>query len=151
MSIAIGPEQSKEAAERGSDLARAVSKDEKGRRRDVVPSTRSRRRASAPNRVTDQVERADQLWVEISAGHVGIAAVNNEIDTLFAPLQKLDRDGRFEEELRVAQSLSRLLAVAMRWIAPSRSANATDNAWRRGPRSRLSPSSRGTKSWCSAA
>jgi hypothetical protein len=65
---------------------------------------------------TDQVERADQLWVGVVAGDVSITAVNNGIDSLFALLQKLDHKERFEEELRVARSLSRLLAVALRWI-----------------------------------
>jgi beta-lactam-binding protein with PASTA domain len=42
--------------------------------------------------------------------------VNDEIDTLLAVLQRRDRDGRFEEQLRLTRALSRLLAVALRWL-----------------------------------
>ena len=66
--------------------------------------------------VTTQAERADHLWADIAAGRLQITSVNNELDTLLALLQKLDRDGRFEEQLRLARALSKLLAVAMRWL-----------------------------------
>jgi hypothetical protein len=42
--------------------------------------------------------------------------VNSELDTLLAVLQRLDRDGHFDQQLRLARALSRLLAVALRWI-----------------------------------
>ena len=114
MSITIVPELSKQAAEQASELSRAISRDDKERKRSPVDDLEIA--SGRVDAATDQVERADQLWVEVATGHVEIGAVNNEIDTLLALLQKLDREGRFREELRVARSLSRLLAVAMRWL-----------------------------------
>ena len=114
MSITIVPELSKQAAEQASELSRAISRDDKERKRSPVDDLEIA--SGRVDAATDQVERADQLWVEVATGHVEIAAVNNEIDTLLALLQKLDREGRFREELRVVRSLSRLLAVAMRWL-----------------------------------
>lgn len=68
------------------------------------------------DQVTTQVERADTLWIDVASGKLDVAVVNNELDTLFAVLQKLDRDGHFEQQLRLARALSKLLAVATRWL-----------------------------------
>ncbi|MBV9944309.1 MAG: IPT/TIG domain-containing protein [Solirubrobacterales bacterium] len=116
ISIKIVSEPSKQAAERASALARAVSKDDKARKGTRGPVDDLEIATDRVDEATDQVERADRLWVGVATGHVDVTAVNNEIDTLLALLQKLDKSGRFKEELRVARSLSRLLAVAMRWI-----------------------------------
>ncbi len=74
--------------------------------------------------VTTQVERADNLWRGVATGRLSVSAVNNEIDTLLAVLQRLDRAGRFDDQLRLARALSRLLAVALRWIDLLRSLRA---------------------------
>jgi hypothetical protein len=66
--------------------------------------------------VTDQVDRGLKLWTSVAAGRLDVSAVNDEIDTLLALLQRLDREGRFEEQLRLARASSRLLAVALRWV-----------------------------------
>lgn len=72
--------------------------------------------------VTEQVARADALWIDFAAGRLDIAAVNNGIDSLLAVLERLAaRSDRFDDQLRLARSLSRLLAVALRWIELVRS------------------------------
>ncbi len=68
------------------------------------------------DQVTTQVERADHLWTDIASGRLQITSVNDEVDTLLSLLQRLDRDGNFEDQLRLARALSKLLAVAMRWL-----------------------------------
>ncbi len=70
---------------------------------------------------TEQVERADALWQGIATGQLQVSAINAELDSMLALLQKLDRSDRFEEQLRLARSLSLLLSVALRWLELLRS------------------------------
>ena len=43
--------------------------------------------------------------------------LSKEIDALIGLLERLDHEGRHEESLRLARSLSGLLALALRWVA----------------------------------
>ena len=74
--------------------------------------------------ITTQVERADSLWIGLATDRLSVSAVNNEIDTLLAVLQRLDQAGHFDDQLRLARALSRVLAVALRWIDLLRSLRA---------------------------
>jgi IPT/TIG domain len=124
MSISTGPEATV-AAEQRTELQRAIAhdhKDEKTQRGVVDLVERSSERS---DEITGHVERADSLWKEIAAGRLDVGTVNSEIDNFLALLQKLDRSGRFDEQLRLARSLSRLLAVAQRWLDLLRSLRET--------------------------
>ena len=57
--------------------------------------------------ITTQVERADSLWIGLATDRLSVSAVNNEIDTLLAVLQRLDQAGHFDDQLRLARALSR--------------------------------------------
>jgi hypothetical protein len=67
--------------------------------------------------VTGKVEQADQLLKAAAAGQLlDLSNVNSEIDALLDLFGRLDRAGRFEEELRLMRSLDGLLALALRWL-----------------------------------
>ncbi len=99
-----------------SPLAKALAKE-------------SRQRGSAPNRVdrlegavadasqvAGKAERGLTLFREISEGRRDLASVSDEVDALVGLLRKLDHEERFEDSLRVAQSLASLLGLIERWL-----------------------------------
>ena len=67
--------------------------------------------------VTKRAEQADDLFRAAVEGRLDdLRIVNAEIDVLLAVLKRLDRAGRFEEELRLLRSLHGLLALSLRWL-----------------------------------
>jgi Bacterial Ig-like domain len=67
--------------------------------------------------VTNRVERANSLFRAAAEGHLlDPASLTGEIDALLGLLGRLDRAGRFDEELRLARALSGLLAISLRWL-----------------------------------
>jgi len=67
--------------------------------------------------VTNRIEQAHQLFRAASAGHLlDRNILLSETDGLLALLERLDRAGRFEEELRLARALHGLLALTFRWL-----------------------------------
>ena len=116
MSIAPAPDATTAATEQRTQLERAVVQDhkEEKKQRGVVDFVE--RSSEDADAVTDQVEQAESLWKEVATGRLDVGTVNSQIDNLLALLQKLDRAGRFDEQLRLARALSRLLAVALRWL-----------------------------------
>jgi hypothetical protein len=71
--------------------------------------------------VSGKVERVVALFTEIAEGRRDPASISDEVDVLCGLLQRLDRDGRWEEALRVARALAMLLALLGRWIQLLRS------------------------------
>jgi cytoskeletal protein RodZ len=68
--------------------------------------------------VTDKVERSLELFTSLAEGRfLDRGVLQKEIDALLAALGRLDRAGRYEDVLRLARSLSKLLTVALRWAA----------------------------------
>ncbi len=65
---------------------------------------------------TTQVERAETLALQVLQKSLSISALNNGCDSMLALLQRLDTKQRFDKELRLARALSKLLAVAERWL-----------------------------------
>jgi hypothetical protein len=63
-----------------------------------------------------KVERIIGLFTEIAEGRRDPASISDEVDALCGLVQRLDRDGRWEESLRVARALAMLLALLGRWI-----------------------------------
>ena len=67
--------------------------------------------------VTKRVEQGDALFRAAAEGRLDdLHSVSGEIDVLLAVLKRLDRAGRFEEELRLLRALHGLLAVSLRWL-----------------------------------
>jgi hypothetical protein len=67
--------------------------------------------------VTTRVEKADALYEDLADGSVELAQVDSAIDSLVGLLERLDREGKHEDALRVARTLSKLLSLARRWLA----------------------------------
>jgi IPT/TIG domain/Divergent InlB B-repeat domain len=65
---------------------------------------------------TTQVERAEAFALQVAQDSFSVSVINNELDSLLALLQRLDAQKRFDKELRLARALSKLLAVAERWL-----------------------------------
>ncbi|HUA73883.1 MAG TPA: hypothetical protein VL988_03920 [Solirubrobacteraceae bacterium] len=66
--------------------------------------------------ITDKAEHAVDLFTKIAQGRLGADAVSGEVEKLVELLERLDREGRWREALRVARSLAMLLALLSRWV-----------------------------------
>ena len=66
--------------------------------------------------VTDRIEHAHSLFGDVVAGRFYRAFVMREIDGLLGLSERLDRDGRYEEQVRLARALHGLLATMFRWF-----------------------------------
>ena len=72
--------------------------------------------------VTDRIEHADKLFRAALEGRLlERDLLTGEIGALLGLLQRLDKNGRFEEELRLARALHGLLVIAFRWLELVRS------------------------------
>jgi hypothetical protein len=109
----------------GTAIAAAVSRDE--RRTLAQAITRARRRTSTgaaslesavedASQTTSKAEHAVRLFTEIAQGRLDPAAISDDVDALLGLLRRLDRDERWGEALRVARSLTTLLALLGRWV-----------------------------------
>ncbi len=68
--------------------------------------------------VTDQAERSLELFNALATGRIpDRELIAEEIDSLLDLLRRLDRTGRHEDAIRLARSLSGLLALVLRWAA----------------------------------
>ena len=72
--------------------------------------------------VTDRVEHANKLFrAGAEGGLLERDLLTGEIGALLGLLQRLDKAGRFDEELRLARALHGLLVLAFRWYELIRS------------------------------
>jgi Tetratricopeptide repeat/Divergent InlB B-repeat domain len=72
--------------------------------------------------VTKKIERGQALSQAALGGRLlQTDALVSETDELLGLLKRLDRAGRFEEQLRLARALHGLLAVSLRWLELIRS------------------------------
>ena len=67
--------------------------------------------------VTGRVEHALELFTAVAQGRVDRAVVLKEVDVLLGVLERLDREGRYDDVFRLARALASLLALLMRWVA----------------------------------
>ena len=75
--------------------------------------------------VTERIERADHLLEAVAKGQqFELTNLTGEINGLLGLLGRLDRAGRFEEELALARSLNGLLVLTLRWLELVRSLRA---------------------------
>jgi tetratricopeptide (TPR) repeat protein len=67
--------------------------------------------------VTDRVEHANKLFKALAEGRLlEPRLLTDEIGSLLGLLDRLDREGRYEEEIRVAKALQGLCVLAFRWL-----------------------------------
>ena len=67
--------------------------------------------------VTDRVEHADKLFKAVAEDRLlDPRLLTDEIGSLLGLLDRLDREKRYEEEIRVAKALHGLCVLAFRWI-----------------------------------
>jgi hypothetical protein len=67
--------------------------------------------------VTARIEKAESLLQAAAHGQLlELDKLTGEIDSLLDLFGRLDRAGRFEEELRLMRSLNGLLALGLRWL-----------------------------------
>jgi hypothetical protein len=72
--------------------------------------------------VTDRIEEAEGLLRASAEGKLlDPATLSGEVDSLLELLGRLDKAGRFDEELALMRSLNGLLALSMRWLELVRS------------------------------
>jgi hypothetical protein len=67
--------------------------------------------------VTGRVEKALELFTAVAQGRADRQIVLKEIDVLLGALERLDREGRYDDAFRLARALTGLLALLMRWVA----------------------------------
>jgi hypothetical protein len=67
--------------------------------------------------VTGRVERSLELFTAVASGRVDRQIVLKEVDALLVMLERLDREGRYDDVFRLARALAGLLALLMRWVA----------------------------------
>jgi hypothetical protein len=68
--------------------------------------------------VTGAVERTNDLVTALSKGlTLDPKALEQQVDALLDVADRVDREGRFDDEIRLARSLVALLALIPRWIA----------------------------------
>jgi len=121
------PTEPREADSR--PLARALKEggaDGKRKKADIGPLADAVGDASE---LTAKAERAVALFNGLAEGKVlDPKQLSGEIDALLELLARLDREGRWEEALRLARALSGLLALLMRWVELVRSLNVALHA-----------------------
>ncbi len=68
--------------------------------------------------VTGKVERALDLFTGVAQGRIlDDKGFQKQVDALLDALERLDRDGRHSDALRLARALAALLALTGRWVA----------------------------------
>jgi hypothetical protein len=71
--------------------------------------------------VADKIERAVGLFTALVQGQLDPASISDEVKGLCDLVQRLDREGRWKEALRLVRALAMLLALLGRWIELLRS------------------------------
>jgi PKD repeat protein len=71
--------------------------------------------------VAGKVERVVGLFTEVAEGRTDPASISDEVGVLCDLVQRLDREGRWKEALRLVRALAVLLALLERWIELLRS------------------------------
>jgi hypothetical protein len=133
----VGPETGSFAQfepEREEDNARrlrAALASEPGERRTRVGAVEELHESAAA--VTRRIEQANDLARAAAEGRLlEQDALINEVDALLDLLGRLDRAGRFGEELRLARALHGLLVLSFRWLELVHSLRSTLQAARTG-------------------
>ena len=110
------PEQESEHA---AELEAALDEKPDGR---AAAGTAIEEFEASAEAVTGRIEEAEGLLRAAAEGKLlDPAKLSREVDSLLELLRRLDKSGRFEEELALMRSLNGLLALSMRWLELVRS------------------------------
>lgn len=109
-------------ADRGDarPLIRAIAHRRK-REHSRGPSESLEKGVDDADEVADKIELALTLFREIAEHRIDASSIGDQVNALLDLLQRLDREKRWTEALRLARALSKLLAVTLRWIELLRS------------------------------
>jgi len=71
----------------------------------------------AASEVTSRIEEADELFRAAAGGQfLDSGLITGEIGSLLDLVERLDRSGRFGEQLEVVRSMNRLAVLGLRWL-----------------------------------
>lgn len=104
-----------ETAVEDVEFSQAVQQKDENRRKRTVGEIAEGTSDDA-SRITAKIEHTKTLCTEVISGEVSLDSIGNELDALVGLLSRLDREGRWEEELRLARCTAKLLALAKRWL-----------------------------------
>ena len=126
---ARSPEERARARENAASLRAALSEPEETRPPAALEAVEQVE--DTAQAVTGRIEHANDLFEAVTRdGLLDRDFVTGEIGALLGLLQRLDREGRFEEELRLAKALHGLCVLAFRWLDLVRSLRAALGAAR---------------------
>jgi tetratricopeptide (TPR) repeat protein len=103
-----------QARENAAALRRALEDSEQPRR--AAPLETVEELEETADAVTDRVEHANRLFSAAAENRLDRDLLTGEIGTLLGLLDRLDKQGRYDEEIRVAKALHGLCVLAFRWL-----------------------------------
>jgi hypothetical protein len=104
-------------------LRRALKRGGDGRKRRTAAAGPLGDFGDIASEVTGKTERAAALFRALVEGNIDAKQLSGEVDALLELLERLDRDGRWQEALRLGRAICGLLALTMRWAELVRSLN----------------------------
>ena len=103
-----------QARKNATALRTALAEDQ---RQPCTPLEAVEKLEDSADAVTDRVEHANRLFKALAEDRlVDPRLLTGEIGALLGLLDRLDREGRYEEEIRVAKALHGLCVLAFRWL-----------------------------------
>lgn len=116
-------------AEVAAELSTALAEDAKAEGRGRTSTEAGADLVDQASATTAKVEQAATIGRGLAQGEVlDPAQLGIELDAVLGLLERLDRDGRWEEALRLARAASTLYSLARRWAALLRSLRAALSA-----------------------
>ena len=116
--FASAPSETDEAqARKNATALRAALAEADDQRQPLTPLEELEKLEDTADAVTDRVEHANKLFKAVAEDRLlDPRLLTDEIGTLLGLLDRLDREGRYEEEIRVAKALHGLCVLAFRWL-----------------------------------
>jgi tetratricopeptide (TPR) repeat protein len=105
-----------QARKNAAALRKALAQEDDQPQRDI-PLEAVEKLEDSADAVTDRVEHANRLFEALAEDRLlDPRLLTAEIGALLGLLDRLDREGRYEEEIRVAKALHGLCVLAFRWL-----------------------------------
>ena len=113
-----------------AELARALEQESDER---SSGGERVQRAVVSASEFTQRVEQAESLLHDALDGSLDLNDLSTHVGPILDVLQRLDREGRWDETLRLARTINDVLALAMRWADLVRSLRSALRAAERLP------------------
>jgi tetratricopeptide (TPR) repeat protein len=105
-----------QARRNAAALRKALAQEDDQQQRDT-PLEAVEKLEDSADAVTDRVEHANRLFEALAEDRLlDPRLLTAEVGALLGLLDRLDREGRYEEEIRVAKALHGLCVLAFRWL-----------------------------------